>query len=68
MTLDEFEQRLRSYGQLVGNLDANLQQWFSQKVDEIRALAPVAAEDGGALRSSIKLTGDRFSFQIEMNY
>jgi len=68
MTVDQFEQRLRSYGQLVGNLDANLQQWFSQKVDEIRALAPVAAEDGGALRSSIKLTGDRFSFQIEMNY
>ena len=65
MTLDEFTTQLEGYGERVGNLDAELQQWFSQKVDEIRALTPV---DTGALRSSVKLTGDRFSFQIEMNY
>jgi len=65
MTLDEFTRQLEGYGERVGNLDANLQQWFSQKVDEIRALTPV---DTGALRSSVKLTGDRFSFQIQMNY
>ena len=65
MTVDEFARQLEGYGQQVSNLDANLQQWFSQKVDEIRALTPV---DTGALRSSVKLTGDRFSFQIQMNY
>ncbi len=65
MTVDEFATQLEGFGQRVGDLDASLQQWFSQKVDEIRALTPV---DTGALRSSVKLTGDRFSFQIQMNY
>lgn len=65
MTVEQFEQQLDQWGDQIRGLDANLQQWFSQKVDEIRALTPV---DTGALRSSIKLTGDRFGYEISMNY
>ena len=68
MTLDQFESMLEGFGERVEGLDARLQEFFSQKVDEIRRLTPVAPEDGGALRSSIKLTGDRFHFQISMLY
>jgi len=65
MTVEQFEQQLDQWGDQIRGLDANLQQWFSQKVTEIRALTPV---DTGALRSSIKLTGDRFGYEISMNY
>lgn len=68
MTLEEFDRMLRNFGERVEGLDARLQEWFTQKVDEIRRNAPVAPEDGGALRSSIKLTGDRFHFEISMLY
>jgi len=66
MTVEQFAQRVENYGQELSNFDGLLQAEFSRLVDEIRALAPVAAENGGALRSSIKLTGDRFNFQIQM--
>ena len=65
MTLQEFERQLGQYGQEVGNLDQGLQQLFSELVTEIRAAAPVAT---GQLMNSIKLTGDRFHFEIKMNY
>ncbi len=64
MTVEEFERRLADFGEEVGGLDARLQEFFTQTVDAIRAQAPV---DTGALRSSIKLTGDRFGFEIKMN-
>ena len=63
MTVDQFEQMLGGFGQRVGGLDAALQEFFSQKADEIRRLTPV---DTGDLRKSIKLTGDRFEYQLTM--
>jgi hypothetical protein len=68
MTLDQFERLLDGFGERIEGLDARLQEFFTEKVDEIRRNAPVAPEDGGALRSSIKLTGDRFHFDISMLY
>ena len=63
MTLDQFESMLEGFGERVEGLDARLQEFFSQKVDEIRRLTPV---DTGALRSSVKLTGDRFHYELTM--
>lgn len=54
---------LAGYGERVEGLDARLQEFFTQKVDEMRMLVPV---DTGALRSSIKLTGDRFHYELTM--
>lgn len=66
MTLDQFETNLRRFGEQIEGLDARLQEWFTEKVDEIRRLAPVSDENGGALRSSVKLTGDRFHYELTM--
>ena len=63
MTLDQFESMLENFGEQIEGLDARLQEWFTQKVDEIRRLTPV---DTGALRSSVKLTGDRFHYELTM--
>lgn len=63
MTLDQFENMLEGFGERVEGLDARLQEFFSQKVDEMRRLAPV---DTGQLKSSIKLTGDRFHYELSM--
>lgn len=67
MTVEQFEQQLEGYGQRLSDFDGLLQAEFSRLVDEIRALAPVSTgPTSGDLRSSIKLTGDRFNFQIQM--
>ncbi len=65
MTVEDFIEDLGDLGTELSNLDQAIYQWMQIKVQELKNAAPV---DTGELRNSIKLTADRFSFQIRMNY
>ena len=65
MTEQQFIDRLENFGEQIRGLDARLQQFFTDKVDQIRRAAPV---DTGELSRSIQLTGDRYGYEIRMNY
>lgn len=65
MNLEEFEDFLGDIGESIGSLDDAIQNYLTLEVTRIQAQAPV---DNGDLRRSIKLTGDQFGFQIQMNY
>ena len=65
MTLEEFEREIGQFGEEIRDLDLAITEYLRQKVTEMQSLAP---EDTGELKRSIKLTGDRYNFQIKMNY
>lgn len=64
--LENFNQFQDSVDQIQGNLDQDLNRLATRIVDQMRRDAPVADQNGGSLRDSIKVNIDRFKFIIEM--
>ena len=53
-------------GEFTGSLDRELSSLATSIVDQMRRDAPVARQNGGALRNSIKINIDRNKFIIDM--